>query len=63
MKKNLLRQKDNAQESNIFFSKDLSQFLNSIGTKIEEDDNDNSMLKVAGGITKVPFEFTIPDML
>jgi hypothetical protein len=51
-----------SQESNVFFSKDLSQFLNSIGTKIEEDDhNDNNMLQVAGGITNVPFEFTIPD--
>jgi sporulation-control protein spo0M len=48
-----------SQESNIFFSKDLSHFLNSIGTKVG-DDNDN-MLEVAGGITKVPFEFTIPD--
>jgi hypothetical protein len=51
-----------SQESNAFFSKDLSQFLNSIGTKIEEDDhNDNNMLQVGGGITNVPFEFTIPD--
>jgi hypothetical protein len=47
-----------SQESNVFFSKDLSQFLNSIGTKTVGDDN---MLKVAGGITKVPFEFSIPD--
>jgi hypothetical protein len=42
-------------ESNIFFSKDLSYFLNSIGTKVED-----GMLEVPGGITKVPFEFTIP---
>ena len=49
-----------AQVSNIFFSKDLSHFLNSIGTKVKDDDNDN-MLQVPGGITKVPFEFTIPD--
>jgi hypothetical protein len=49
-----------SQESNIFFSKDLSHFLNSIGTKVKDDDNDN-MLQVPGGITKVPFEFTIPD--
>ena len=49
-----------SQESNVFFSKDLSQFLNSIGTKTVGDDNDN-MLQVPGGITKVPFEFTIPD--
>ena len=48
------------KQSSIIFSKDLSHFLNSIGTKIEEDDNDN-MLQVPGGITKVPFEFTIPD--
>src|SRR5215217_146372 len=43
-------------ESNIFFSKDLSNFLNSIGTKVEDD-----MLQMPGGITKVPFEFSIPD--
>ena len=49
-----------SQESNVFFSKDLSQFLNSIGTKVKDDDNYN-MLQVPGGITKVPFEFTIPD--
>ena len=49
-----------SQESNVFFSKDLSHFLNSIGTKVKDDDNDN-MLQVPGGITKVPFEFTIPD--
>ena len=48
------------KQSSIIFSKDLSHFLNSIGTKIEEDDNDK-MLQVPGGITKVPFEFTIPD--
>jgi hypothetical protein len=50
------------KQSNIIFSKDLSQFLNSIGTKtVGGDDNDNSMLKVAGGSLKVPFEFTIPE--
>ena len=43
-------------ESNIFFSKDLSHFLNSIGTKVGDD-----MLEMPGGITKVPFEFSIPD--
>jgi len=48
-----------AQESNIFFSKDLSNYLNSIGTKIEEEDD--NMLQVPGGVTKVPFEFNIPD--
>jgi hypothetical protein len=47
------------KESNIFFSKDLSHFLNSIGTKVGEDD-DNNMLEVAGGNWKVPFDFTIP---
>src|SRR5215208_1581050 len=31
------------KESNIFFSKDLSHYLNSIGTKVEDDDN--NMLK------------------
>jgi hypothetical protein len=50
-----------AQESNIFFSKDLSNFLNSvIGTKVKEDGDDN-LLQIPGGITKVPFEFRIPD--
>jgi hypothetical protein len=44
-----------AQESNIFFSKDLSHYLNSIGTTVED-----GMLEVPGRITKVPFEFTIP---
>lgn len=48
------------QESNVFFSKDLSHFLDSIGTKIEEDEDDN-MLEVPGVITMVPFEFSIPD--
>src|SRR5215212_169932 len=43
-------------ESNIFFSKDLSHFLNSIGTKVDDD-----MLEVAAGAQKVPFEFAIPD--
>ena len=38
------------KESNIFFSKDLSHFLNSIGTKIgAEHDDDNYILGVAGG--------------
>ena len=46
------------KESNIFFSKDLSNFLKSIGTKVG-DDNDN-ILEVPGGNWKVPFEFTIP---
>jgi hypothetical protein len=46
------------KQSNIFFSKDLSHFLNSIGTKVGDDDN--KMLEVAGGNWKVPFEFTIP---
>jgi hypothetical protein len=46
------------KESNIFFSKDLSHFLNSIGTKLGDDDN--KILEVAGGNWKVPFEFTIP---
>jgi hypothetical protein len=46
------------KESNIFFSKDLSHFLNSIGTKVGDDDS--IMLEVAGGNWKVPFEFTIP---
>jgi hypothetical protein len=46
------------KESNIFFSKDLSHFLNSIGTKVGDDDN--KMLEVAAGNWKVPFEFTIP---
>jgi hypothetical protein len=41
-------------ESNIFFSKDLSHYLNSIGTKVED-----GMLEVPRGITKVPFEFYI----
>jgi Arrestin (or S-antigen), N-terminal domain len=51
-----------AQESNVFFSKDLSHFLSSIGTEIEDDgDKNDNILKVAGGITKVPFEFSIPD--
>lgn len=48
-----------SQESNVFFSKDLSRFLNSIGTKIE--DGDDNILEMKGGITNVPFEFTIPD--
>ncbi len=49
------------KESDIFFSKDLSHFLNSIGTKIgAEHDDDNYILEVAGGNWKVPFEFTIP---
>src|SRR5215210_8902290 len=33
------------KQSNIFFSKDLSHFLNSIGTK--EGDDDDNMLEVA----------------
>jgi hypothetical protein len=45
----------------VFFSKDLSQFLNSIGTKTVGDEDNDNMLQVPGGITKVPFEFTIPD--
>jgi hypothetical protein len=45
------------KQSNIIFSKDLSDFLKSIGTKTVGDDNENSMLKVAGGSWKVPFEF------
>jgi hypothetical protein len=49
-----------SQVSNVFFSKDLSHFLNSIGTKIQGED-DNNLLKVASGTTKVPFEFRIPD--
>src|SRR5829696_2779378 len=46
------------KESNVFFSKDLSHFLNSIGTKV--GDGDDNMLEVAGGNWKIPFEFTIP---
>ena len=51
------------KESDIFYSKDLSQFLKSIGTKIEvkEDNDNNTTLEVAGGIWKIPFEFAIPD--
>jgi hypothetical protein len=50
------------KQSSIIFSTDLSHFLKSVGTKtIGEDDNDNSILKVAGGSWKVPFEFTIPE--
>jgi hypothetical protein len=49
------------KESNIFFSKDLSNFLTSIGTKVvRDDDNNDTILEVAGGNWKVPFEFTIP---
>jgi hypothetical protein len=48
------------KESNIFFSKDLSHFLNSIGTKIGAEHDDN-ILEVAGGNWKVPFEFSIPE--
>ncbi len=49
------------KESDIFFSKDLSNFLTSIGTKVVRDDDDNdTILEVAGGNWKVPFEFTIP---
>ena len=49
------------KESNIFFSKDLSNFLTSIGTKVVRDeDNNDTILEVAGGNWKVPFEFTIP---
>ena len=42
------------KESDIFYSKDLSQFLKSIGTKIEvkEDNDNNTTLEVAGGIWK-----------
>src|SRR5215218_5155400 len=47
------------KQSNIFFSKDLSSFLTSIGTKLGDDDND-TILEMAGGNWKVPFEFTIP---
>jgi hypothetical protein len=46
------------KESSIFFSKDLSHFLNSIGTKV--GDGDDTMLEVVSGNWKVPFEFTIP---
>ena len=48
------------KESNIFFSKDLSHFLNSLGTKLGDDDDNDTILEVAGGNWKVPFEFTIP---
>ena len=49
------------KESNIFFSKDLSNSLTSIGTKVvRDDDNNDTILEVAGGNWKVPFEFTIP---
>jgi hypothetical protein len=49
------------KQSNIFFSKDLSSFLTSIGTKVvREDDDNDTILEVAGGNWKVPFEFTIP---
>ena len=48
------------KQSNIFFSKDLSNFLTSIGTKLGDDDDNDTILEVAGGNWKVPFEFTIP---
>jgi hypothetical protein len=48
------------KESDIFFSKDLSHFLNSIGTKIGAEHDDNNILEAAGGNWRVPFEFTIP---
>jgi hypothetical protein len=48
------------KESNIFFPKDLSHFLNSLGTKLGDDDDNDTILEVAGGNWKVPFEFTIP---
>ena len=49
------------KESNIFFSKDLSNFLTSIGTKVvRDDDNNDTILEVVGGNWKVPFEFMIP---
>lgn len=48
------------KESSIFFSKDLSHSLNSLGTKVVRDDGNDIVLEVAGGNCKVPFEFTIP---
>ena len=48
------------KESNIFFSKDLFHFLNSLGTKLGDDDDNDTILEVACGNWKVPFEFTIP---
>lgn len=49
-----------SKQFSIIFSKDLSHFLNSIGTTVGDDDNDNT-LKVAAGSWRVPFEFTIPE--
>ena len=48
------------KESSIFFSKDFSHSLNSLGTKVVRDDGNDIVLEVAGGNCKVPFEFTIP---